>query len=103
MAKDELVNNAVKEEREEIIKRTKEVKREGGKEIATKVGQFIGGLAVHMAMAGGRFELDSLIDEPLGGILEICFKNGISFEIRSKHITYPTFSPVFGGEKEEVR
>lgn len=69
---------------------------EKNKKLNIKVGQFIGALAVHMAMAGGTVDLEALVEEPLGNILESCFENGIGFEIRNDHLSKPTFSPVFG-------
>jgi len=85
----------------ERLNELERIKQEAGKEMGIKVGQFIGALAVHMSMAGGMFDLGSFVDMPLDEILEVCFRNGISFEIKNEHIPKPVFSPTFGYRKEE--
>lgn len=65
---------------------TKRTKGTFEEDISRRIGVFLGLLSCHMIVAGGAVDSDSLCGMNLEEVLDICFRNGISFVIKNKHI-----------------
>jgi len=68
-------------------------------DLSLEVGMFLGLLSSHISMAGGVIHPEDLGKMPLGELLDVCFRNGITFIIKSKHSK--GYEPLIGYSSEK--
>lgn len=80
-----MVKEGFVSQEEKIPEQANKVGQPFKERLSLKVGMFLGILSSHISAAGGMDHPEVLEKMSLGDLLDICFRNGITITVKSKH------------------